>query len=108
MKATVKYITVSMILVQAIYISLAIACILTFGSKINSSVLINIGEPINGKVGLAAYIMQGVFLIILACHIPYLYFSGKESLLIIIDEFMRRSISLTLSKKLMAQNENNH
>ena len=52
-----------------------------------------------------AYIMQIMFLIILACHIPYLFFSGKEALLIIIDETMRRSISLTLSKKLL-QNDN--
>lgn len=44
--------------------------------------------------------MQFLFLIILACHIPYLYYSGKESLLIIIDETMRKSISFTLSKKL--------
>jgi hypothetical protein len=48
--------------------------------------------------------MQFLFLIILGCHIPYLYFSGKEALLIIIDEYMRESISLTLSKKLLQEN----
>ena len=47
------------------------------------------------------YVMQFLFLIILACHIPYLFFSGKEALLILIDECMRKSISLTLSKKLL-------
>ena len=45
-----------------------------------------------------------MFLIILACHVPYLFFSGKESLLIMIDEVMRNSISLTLSKKLLNEN----
>ena len=45
--------------------------------------------------------MQILFLIIIACHIPYLFFSGKEALLIIIDEYMRNSISATLSKKLL-------
>jgi len=45
-----------------------------------------------------------LFLIILACHVPYLFFSGKESLLIMIDEVMRNSISLTLSKKLLNEN----
>ena len=45
-----------------------------------------------------------MFLIILACHVPYLFFSGKEALLIMIDEQMRKSISLTLSKKLLNEN----
>lgn len=47
--------------------------------------------------------MQFLFMIILACHIPYLFFSGKEALLIMIDEVMRESISLTLSKKLLQE-----
>ena len=53
-----------------------------------------------------SYIMQFFFLIILACHIPYLYFSGKEALLIMIDEVMRRSISLVLSKKALQEEVN--
>ena len=47
--------------------------------------------------------MQFLFLVILACHVPYLFFSGKESILIIIDEIMRGSISLTLAKKLLQE-----
>lgn len=101
--ATVKYISCSMLLVQSLYFTLAIACILMFGSSIEESVLKNIGEPYGGGVGLGSYICQGLFLVILACHIPYLYYSGKESLLIIIDEIMRKSISMTLAKKLMAR-----
>jgi len=50
------------------------------------------------------YVMQFLFLIILACHIPYLFYSGKEAILIIIDECMRQSISLVLSKKLLQEN----
>jgi hypothetical protein len=50
--------------------------------------------------------MQIFFLIILACHIPYLYFSGKEAMLICIDELMRRSISLVLSKKALQEEIN--
>jgi hypothetical protein len=64
---------------------------------------VNIGDKYgdDNKVYTEAYIMQFMFLIILGCHIPYLFFSGKEALLIIIDETMRRSISYTLSKKLL-------
>lgn len=43
--------------------------------------------------------MQLFFLVILACHIPYLYFSGKESILIIVDEIMRGSTSLAMAIK---------
>lgn len=56
------------------------------------------------KVYFENYVMQFLFLIILACHIPYLFFSGKEALLIMIDEVMRRSISLTLGKKILQEN----
>ena len=50
--------------------------------------------------------MEILFLTILGCHIPYIYFSGKEALLIVVDEIMRRSISLVLTKKLLQTQEN--
>lgn len=45
--------------------------------------------------------MQVIFMILLAAHIPFIFFSAKESMLIMVDECMRGSISHTLSKKLI-------
>ena len=35
-------------------------------------------------------------MLVLSCHIPYIFFSGKESLLIMVDEIRRRSASALL------------
>jgi hypothetical protein len=49
--------------------------------------------------------MQAIFLVILGCHIPYCFYGGKECILIIIDEYMRKTLSYALSKKLLAASQ---
>jgi len=78
-----------------------------FGPTLESSVLLNIGylEKPDGAAYWEAYIIQIAFMCVLMCHIPFIFFSGKEAILIVIDEIRRKSISSALWHKLQ---NNNH
>ena len=75
-----------------------------FGVNTQSVLLDNIGTVVreNGKHFWEGYVIQLSFMILLACHIPFIFFSGKEGMLIIIDEIDRKSISSALWHKLYA------
>ena len=79
-------------------------CALMFGDTLQSSVLNNIGQAKHnndpGKSFWEGYICQIAFMIVLMCHVPFVFFSGKEALLILIDEMLRKSISNALWHKL--------
>ena len=49
--------------------------------------------------------IQIAFIIVLFCHIPFIFFAGKEGLCIIIDEILRKSISNVLWHKLQSNTE---
>jgi hypothetical protein len=93
-----------LIMTAIIYFCVGTICILMFGSTLQSSVLINIGDAkydgSRDKNFWECYICQISFMIVLMCHIPFIFFSGKEALLIVIDETLRKSISNALWHKL--------
>jgi len=69
--------------------------------NIGEESLINSSPPGSTKFW-EAYIVQISFMIVIACHIPFIFFSGKEGLCILIDELDRKSISSALWHKLQA------
>ncbi len=75
-----------------------------FGHTLQSSVLLNIGNaPYDGrndKHFWEAYICQVSFMCVIMCHIPFIFFAGKEALLTSIDEISHKSVSNALETRL--------
>lgn len=83
---------------MTLYLIISVIGIALFGNDINSSVLVNFGTITTptGKPFWESAIIQFAFIIVLMCHIPFVYFAGKEAVLIIVDELHRKSISTVL------------
>ena len=105
-----KCVGVSVSLTGLIYSTLAISAVFLFGNtieKAGANVLININAENEADPNVnypESYVLRVLFMIVLACHIPFLFFSGKEACLIIIDEIDRRSISKSLEERIFALN----
>ena len=79
----------SLIIWFIMYISIIVISLYTYGNEIEPNILTNVGRSSD----VFSIILRILFLIISAMHIPMAYFIGKEWILIIIDELMRRSYS---------------
>jgi hypothetical protein len=44
-------------------------------------------------------------MILLACHVPYVFFLGKEGACVVVDEIMTKSMSKSLQKRLDPDNQ---
>jgi len=80
-------------LVFVVYSLFSVVCLLMFGSALSQDVLDNVDKE---RGNWETYFLRFVFLIVLVCHIPFVFFTGKEALLMIIDEVDRKSISKAL------------
>lgn len=93
-------------LTGSIYFAVGVICSLSFAPHIESSILLNIGDARHkddpNKGFWEAYICQITFMMVLMCHIPFIYFTGKQAMLTVFDEVMRKSISNALWHKLQA------
>ena len=81
-KTGLQAIMISQILTFLINVSLGILCIYTFGSSLDASILDNVDTEKNAY----SYIIRVAFSVVLACHIPYIFYPTKEACLIIVDE----------------------
>lgn len=84
-----------------VYLLVGFIGLFLFGDTVQSSVLINFGDirTPQGKPFFESQVIQVAFMIVLMCHIPFIFFSGKEAVCIIVDEFDRKSISKVLELK---------
>ena len=86
---------------SSFYLVLALVGVYMFGSEIESSFLTNVALECSGDTcPWPSILLRFIFLVVLACHIPFIFFSGKEGMLIIIDELDRRTVSAALEAKL--------
>jgi len=83
----IQAIVLALGMAMIIYISLSVLSIYTFGSSLQADVIINVSNEINHKW--ESITLRVAFAIVIICHILYLFFSGKEAMLIVIDEWDR-------------------
>ena len=91
-----KTVTYGICLTSCIYLFLSLVCIFLFGKSVGVST--NVMDCINKEYIIdpnrwESFVLQFLFMVVLACHIPFVFFSGKESLCIVIDELDRKSVS---------------
>ena len=82
--------TIGIIITTFIYVSLGVLSIYSFGSSLTSDVF----DAINKEDTIYSIIIRVAFLIVLACHIPFVFLPTKEGFLIIIDEAQNRSMQI--------------
>jgi hypothetical protein len=70
-------------------LSFSTISILLFRGSIESDVLSNFSliKTPDGNPFFESETNQVAFIIVLYCHIPFLFYSGKEALCIVVDEF---------------------
>lgn len=66
-----------------------------FHSQIDISILTNFGEEHNTS----STILMLIFIVVLACHVPFCFYPAKETFLVLIDETINRSMSKGLTRR---------
>ena len=91
-----KAMAIGVTLTTVIYTTLGILSIFSFGSSLTS----NVFDAVDAEDTIYSIIIRVAFLIVLACHIPFVFLPTKEGFLIIIDEAQNSSMQIALDNKL--------
>lgn len=83
-----KAVNSTIILVSAVYLSVSLFIIYMYGSNVNKVFFENL-KGNNDSITWEGVSVRCVYLVIVACHIPYVYFACKEAGLIIIHELQK-------------------
>ena len=87
----------ALLISNIIYSIIAILAVYMYGSSIEPNVMQNINA--DGKNS-GSIILRASFLLVVGCHIPFIFFAGKECLLNMYFELKMRAISRALEYKL--------
>jgi len=82
-----KTVNITIVLAFLAYVPVSFIVIYMFGSKVQSDFFTNL----DGSVSWEAYVVKIAFMIVICCHIPFMFFCAKESFLCMIDEAIRKS-----------------
>jgi amino acid permease len=93
MKATKS----TILMVFCIYHAIVFPMVYVFGSKLNINFFVNLK---GNSATWETYILRFDYLILIICHIPYIFYPAKECFLVMIDEVHRRSVSKSLALKM--------
>lgn len=85
--------TLALLFTMSIYISTGLLAIYLFGSNLSDNTLDNIGEEGKNFLSMAVRIF---FACVVACHVPYCFYYGKEGCCIVADEIANSSTSKQL------------
>ena len=81
-----------MVFTCLIYLAVGIMAIMLFGTSLQPNVLLSIE-----KIGLLSLLMKMTFIVVIICHVPFVFICCKEGACIIADEFINGTLTQSIS-----------
>lgn len=91
-----RAVSVAMIFCFIVYVLFSFLAYFVYGDNLNP----NIFENLTLENNFLSIFIRALFLIVFLCNITFIFLPGKEALLIMIDEFMKNSMSNKMNKRI--------